>query len=104
MPRTNRLMLRVEIATPEDVLERVLADLRTRGAQAVSVGPSGSPLIPVQADVPSVQLSGFPRYLAWLSNGTAICSQYVAGYEPVPGEGGDGQAGRPVRPHRSQPP
>src|SRR3954471_9113489 len=97
-------MLRVEIATPADVLERGLTDLRARGAETISVGPSGCPLIPVQADVPSAQFCDFPRYPAWRSDGTAICSRCAAGYEPVPGEGWAGQAGRPGRPHPSQPP
>src|SRR5438067_5622890 len=101
VPRSERLMMHVQVMCDQDVVDSVLAELRSREARSVEVGPSSyDPLALIQAEVPSATLWGFPQFVYSVNSG-ALYWHRLVGHEPAPANGGDGTAGRPVRPKPS---
>ncbi|REJ67579.1 MAG: elongation factor G [Planctomycetota bacterium] len=82
-------IMKLEIATPEENLGDIIANLQQKRALIHSTDPRGRNTV-IKAEAPLASLFGFAGELRGLSQGRASCSMEPAAYGPAPPEVLDG--------------
>ncbi|MDF0697760.1 hypothetical protein PYR71_14850 [Rhizobium sp. MC63] len=81
-------IMKIEVVTPQDYTDIVIADLRSRRGSIVDKLVFGD-AVAVHATVPLVNTFGYESELSTLSKGATICTMQVDHYEQVPTEDPD---------------
>jgi len=81
VPKRRESVMKVHVGTPDEFIGDVLADFRTRRAHVQTMEPGANNIITVVAQVPLVELAGYPKELDAMTHGRAIFEMTFSHYQ-----------------------